>query len=92
MVVRSTIFGGILALCVLTASCESYKAERRADARDQAETLAAAEASGQFKPGELHVPKPREKVEEISSTSPTPTPEPNDLLNRPLDPAGRPPR
>lgn len=87
MVLKWGIAGAILATCIVICACRSFKDEQKAQAHEQQETLEKAEAQGV----KLHMPSPHEKVEQVASISPTPTPQPDSLLDRQLDPAGVPP-
>jgi len=91
MGVKSAIFGGLLAICISLGACKSYRDDTKADAEQEAETAAKLVASGDVKEKDLRLPNSREKVEEVSLATPTPTPA-SDNLSKPLDPAGRPPR
>lgn len=91
MSVKAFLFGTILAACVFTGACSGYRADRKAEARDQMEALEEANTRGPLA-GKIRLPKPKERIETIPAISPTPTPRGDDLLNRPLDPAGAPNR
>ncbi len=90
MVVRLAIFGGILAGFIFLSACASYRQERKAEAEEKARNLAKLEESGRVERGKIKLPTARERVEEVPEAALTPSPTPETLLNRPLDPAGDP--
>lgn len=92
MDVRVAIFGAVLAALIFLSACKSYRQEQKADEEEKAAAVARMEASGELEPGKIQVLQPKERVVQHPEPTPTPTPTPETLLNRPLDPAGAPPK
>lgn len=90
MIVRLTIFGGVLAAFIFLNACASYRQERKAEAEEKARIVAKLEDSGRVERGKIKLPTSRERVEEVPEAALKPSPTPETLLNRPLDPAGDP--